>query len=252
MFVTLADAPHELAAWSRRAILGALAALTALGALLAARRLAGAFDAALPAPQLLAVAMIAGVASIGGRQLWRQISDPITGPVPRPIELFVGLSGAVSLLLLALGCSAGRAGEWLLWLPLLIADQASAWAFFKSARRVPSRATAPPLNVDTDDDCVLQQLVRVRDADGVEVVRGSLRADFIPGQRHATLHVGFCPPLASLPEVAAEPADGPDATVKVVQAFAHGARLEVRLAKAAAAPCHVLIDLSAAPNLVRP
>ena len=44
----------------------------------------------------------------------------------------------------------------------------------------------------------------------------ALRAEFAAGQRHATLHVGFCPPLASAPTVEADPADGPDATVRAM------------------------------------
>jgi hypothetical protein len=94
---------------------------------------------------------------------------------------------------------------------------------------------------------VLQQLTRVRNQAGAESIFGTLRAEFAAGQRHATLHVGFCPPLAGMPAIEADPADGPDATVKVVQAFAHGARLEVRLAVPAAEPCSVLLEMTAAP-----
>jgi hypothetical protein len=96
-----------------------------------------------------------------------------------------------------------------------------------------------------DPEHITQQLTRVRDESGAETIRGTLRADFIPGQRHATLHVGFCPPLAALPKIAAEPTDGPDATIKIVQAFAHGARLDVRLEDPADEPCSVLIEFTA-------
>jgi hypothetical protein len=101
--------------------------------------------------------------------------------------------------------------------------------------------------VETLDANVLQQLTRIRDEAGVETIFGTLRAEFAAGQRHATLHVGFCPPLAGAPTVEADPADGPDATVKIIQAFAHGARLEVRLAAPAAEPCSVLLEMTAAP-----
>jgi len=102
--------------------------------------------------------------------------------------------------------------------------------------------------VETLDANVLQQLTRIRNENGVESIFGTLRAEFAAGQRHATLHVGFCPPLAGVPTVDADPADGPDATVKVIQAFAHGARLEVRLAAPATEPCSVLLELTAAPT----
>ena len=100
---------------------------------------------------------------------------------------------------------------------------------------------------ETLDANVLQQLTRIRNDAGVESIFGTLRAEFAPGQRHATLHVGFCPPLAGTPAIEADPAEGPDATVKVMQAFAHGARLEVRLAALATEPCSVLLEITATP-----
>jgi hypothetical protein len=45
--------------------------------------------------------------------------------------------------------------------------------------------------------------------------------------------------------VEVETGDGPDAEVKVAQAFAHGARLEVRLASVAEEDCWVIVELSA-------
>lgn len=250
MLATLADAPVPLTAWLRRAVIGALAALLAVGALLAVRRLVGAFHAPLPAPQLIALAVVAGVVSIGCRRLWRRLADPTAAPNLHRLDFFVAFAGTLAMILLAVGCSypSGRAAPWLLWISLLIADQTSAYEFLRSARRPRRLPRLVEPQSPTDDQCVLQQLVRVRDDAGVEAIHGTLRADFVPGQRHATLHVGFCPPLAALPEVAAEPTDGPDATIKIVQAFAHGARLEVRLAAPATTPCHVLVDLSAAPT----
>jgi hypothetical protein len=102
--------------------------------------------------------------------------------------------------------------------------------------------------VETLEPNVLQQLTRVRDESGVESIFGMLRAEFAAGQRHATLHVGFCPPLAGVPTVEADLADGPDCTVKVIQAFAHGARFEVRLAVLATEACSVLLEMTAAPS----
>jgi hypothetical protein len=97
---------------------------------------------------------------------------------------------------------------------------------------------------------VLQRLVRVREADGGEAIHGWLLAEFVAGQRNATLHVGFCPPLERLPVVEAETGDGPDAEVKVAQAFAHGARLEVRLAAVAEQDCSVVVEMIAKPQAV--
>lgn len=101
--------------------------------------------------------------------------------------------------------------------------------------------------VEALDANVLQQLTRIRDEAGVETIFGTLRAEFAAGQRHATLHVGFCPPLAGRPAIEADPSDGPDATVKVLQTLAHGTRLEVRLATPATEHCSVLIEFTASP-----
>ncbi|RIK82683.1 MAG: hypothetical protein DCC67_06960 [Planctomycetota bacterium] len=95
---------------------------------------------------------------------------------------------------------------------------------------------------------MLQEVRRVRDEDGVEGIVATLRAEFAAGQRHAVLHVGFCPPLSHLPMVRAEAGDGPEAEVRVVQAFTHGARLEVRLAESAKEACSVLVELTAKPQ----
>jgi len=95
------------------------------------------------------------------------------------------------------------------------------------------------------DEHLLQQLFRIRDAAGRETIYGTLRADFQSGQRNASLYIGFCPPLDHHPQVEAEPVDGPAATLKVVQAMAHGARVDLRLDRPASQECHVLVDLAA-------
>ncbi len=106
----------------------------------------------------------------------------------------------------------------------------------------------PPAEPGAFTSRVLQQLVRVREADGGEAIRGTLLAEFVAGQRNSTLHVGFCPPLEGLPTVEAETGDGPDAEVKVSQAFAHGARLEVRLSEPAMGECSVVVEVVAMPQ----
>jgi hypothetical protein len=209
--------------------------------------------------------------------------------------------------LLAVGCTypAEHLGDWMVWLPLLVADQFWRQSFFDGGKPAArsgsaangSRKTAgkrrkaaapttssggavsirpaanPPLASRTEqpiqsgkqeppdivsitaessgshasdpDQQLLQQLFRVRNAAGQETIYGTLRADFERGQRNASLYVGFCPPLAHPPRVEAEPVDGPAATLKVVQALAHGARVDLRLDRPASAECHVLVDLAA-------
>jgi hypothetical protein len=60
-----------------------------------------------------------------------------------------------------------------------------------------------------------------------------LTAEFSPGQRTATLYVGFCPPFEFLPVVTAHAPGNTHTTVKVAQVLHNGAQLEVRLPHAA-------------------
>lgn len=79
---------------------------------------------------------------------------------------------------------------------------------------------------------VFQQLTRGTDPERGEYVVGILRAEFQPGQRTQTLHVAFCPPLASVPHIAVQPIDGPPSSASVAQAEVFGARFELRLNRA--------------------
>jgi hypothetical protein len=114
------------------------------------------------------------------------------------------------------------------------------------------RPLAPPFE---GGGCEVQRLVRVREAGRTEIVRGTLRAEFAKGQRHVVLHVGFCPPLEGAPLVEARVEDlagaksqASEAEVRVVQAFCHGARLEVRLGEAAREAYAVMVSVSAKPR----
>ena len=232
------------AAWVRAGVLASVGVLLGVAALLAARRLAGALTAPLPAGPLLATAALAGAIVLGGRAAWRRILVESPTAKQRAQTRLLAWTGTLALWLLAVGCShpATRLVDWVAWLPLLMADQVLRQGFLGGREE-----RAKPQAVGGGD--VVQQLCRTRGADGGESIQGTLRAEFAAGQRHAALHVGFCPPLARLPQVDAEPGDGPDASVRVVQAFAHGARLEVRLADPAEEACTVLVEFSATPAL---
>jgi len=250
MLEALATVRAPFDAWRRCAILTALTALLGLGALTVARRYAGALTAPLPAPQLVALAAVAGTISIGARTLWRLPGDADIARDSFALLSFVRNGGTLAIVLLAVGSThpPERTAPWLLWLGVLVADRWSAHTYLRRPARAGGSSRTERAEASADEACTVQRIVRTRDAAGDEAIRGTLRADFVTGQRHATLHVGFCPPLVALPEVHAEPTDGPGATVKIVHAFAHGARLEVRLDRAAAAPCHVHIDIAAAAS----
>ncbi len=194
----------------------------------------------------------------------------------------VGYGTSLSLVLLAIGCCypANHTSDWLIWLPLLVVDQLWRQSFFDAgnpereiretdfdlenelllasitpATHRPTLAfneSGPPPALDADfadefNEEIVQQLYRVRDELGQEVIYGTLRADFLAGQRTAVIHAGFCPPLTHLPEIEAESFRGPAARIKIVQAMAHGTRMDVRLTAPAPADCHVWIDMAATP-----
>jgi hypothetical protein len=236
---------------------GAVGAHFAIGLLLIARRAAGALTADLPAAQLLAAASVAAAIVIASRVAWVQRG---VATAFRERRAFAWV-GTAALWVVCLGCAPPNQGApaWLLWLPYAIADHVSRRAFLarggthapRAHSATPSAPDAPPLqSVEGPGDPpgrVLQSLTRTLSPDGVEKIAGTLRAEFAVGQRHATLYVGFCPPLERLPQIEIEQVDGPDAAVTVVQGLAHGARVEVRLAEPADEPCHVIVEFCAAP-----
>lgn len=276
----LATIQRRTVDWSRpiAASFTAVAILLLVAGVLFARRTSGAAVKPLPLWLLLPTAA-AGLAIIDvNRRIWRRERSAVAPHV----DAAFGWLGTETLALLALGCSwpGTRLMDWLVWAPVIAVEQwrrrsgveiepatSSAPAESLSASQhelapnppaPPASAIAPdlpntcaaPIDVDEslEDGDVLQRLVRMRDEHGVESVQGSAVAEFIPGQRHAIIHVGFCPPLARVPEIEAEPTDGPDARVKILGAYAHGVRLEVRLQEPARQPCRVTVGLAATPT----
>jgi len=78
---------------------------------------------------------------------------------------------------------------------------------------------------------VTQQLTRATDA-GQEQVYGLVRAKFTSGQRHVYLHVGFCPPLPSVPHVELHQLEGPEVQIKPGQILTNGVRFDLKLREA--------------------
>lgn len=237
----------RLAAWISTLVVLVVAML------IVGRRLAGAFSDRLALGPLTATLVAAMAVIAAARLLW-----PTRCAANNERERSaLAWCGTIALVALSLGCAplSITSFQWLVWLPLLAIDHASRIRLLAppaelSARRGPELQGAPAVAVDEAepvDELVLQEFVRTRTSDGVETVRGTLSADFAVGQRHATLHVGFCPPLEGLPELEVELVDGPDAAIKVTQALAHGAQLELRLAEPADEPCRVVVEFSAAP-----
>jgi hypothetical protein len=255
---------------------GATVILVGVGVLLAWRRLAGAFSHELsPTKTLLTATVVAALLACSRVQLTLFASSRVSREL--------AWTGSAGLWLIAAACTlpALRLGSLAVWAPLIVLDHLWRQKLLREpSADPPRRETADPrieipttaaveapslaqpdslpldvLDADpeaddgpTDDAVLLQELFRRRDAEGVESVHGRLWAEFVAGQRHATLHAGFCPPLDGPPEVEAELADGPEGTVRVVQALTHGVRLEVRLAEPAEEACEAAVELSAWPR----
>jgi hypothetical protein len=64
--------------------------------------------------------------------------------------------------------------------------------------------------------------------EGSEMIEGEACVDFLPGQREAVLHLSFCPPFATVPEVHGEDALGGNLEVRAEAVHTFGARLSVR------------------------
>jgi len=264
-----------------------LVAFNAVGLLLVVRRFVGALGEELPRGAMLLTAIVAGAVVACVRIIWRKKfplsfegEELELSAMQRVGDRAVGYGSSLSLVFLAVGCCypANLTSDWLIWLPLLVSDQFWRQSFFDAGN--PERGLSEPgldlegLEEDLQNESVLaaliptendtlaaseeenlaegaeeivQQLFRVRDELGQEVIYGTLRADFLEGQRTAVVHAGFCPPLSHLPEIEAESFRGPAARIKVVQALAHGTRMDVRLTSPASRDCHVWIDMAATP-----
>lgn len=151
----------------------------------------------------------------------------------------------------------------ILWAPLVVlgtvaiclAIAAVRW-LAPRARNALGKATAhwmrrhPPLESDEQHDegwpaGLACQLTQWRDPDGRVEWSGQLCVELREGDRLATAHVAFCPPLAHAPQVTCHQLDGPMARLKVALAVAHGVRFEVRLARPAPEALRVVIEFVA-------
>jgi hypothetical protein len=204
------------------ALVASLAMMLAIGAFLMVRRATGAFESPLPAVPLIVTAtgLLAWATAV--RVHWR---NHVSG----------WLLAAV-LVLFAIGCSypGVRTIDWLVWLPMCLA-----------LGLIPARRSSPAIDSDRATGQMLQEFTRARSADGVETIRGTLVAEFLPGDRLAILHIAFCPPFERLPTVRAARTAGPTCDVKIAQILHQGARLEVRLARASTTARRATIEFSA-------
>ena len=81
---------------------------------------------------------------------------------------------------------------------------------------------------------VVQQWTRGGSEAAGEWIELLTRVDLEPGQRHAVVHLAFCPPLSATPTIHAHVVEGVPAEVAVAEQRVYGARLELRMKQPAA------------------
>lgn len=80
---------------------------------------------------------------------------------------------------------------------------------------------------DSEDEDVTQWMSRRMTDDG-EVIEGWMRVSFQSGQREATIHVSFCPPLPGSPAIETEDLEGADLEIRAASVFPFGLRMTAR------------------------
>lgn len=228
-------------------VIAALAAgaLALVASTLAARGLAGALSAPLPAKALALAGSLAIL--IAGLSTWAAGRHGVGAWAPQV---------ALALLLAALTIAAGW--STLALVVAIVAGGQAVWALgLADGGRFPARRAtlgARPSGAPFDSqhasesalaapsDALVAAMTYERLPEGVEQVAGRLRVDFAAGQRTALAHVAFCPPLSAAPEIEWEQSAGPEARVQVAQRLAQGARFELKLKAEPPEPVCVWLD----------
>jgi hypothetical protein len=237
--------------WLRLTALATLLGLLLLFALVVAvRRLSGALTQPL---ELGAVAVLVAVLA-SGAFVARRLAEPHRHqhPAAWPRRACEVLIPAVFVLLAAVVTLPGMsvAAAALLWGGLAAEETWSLWRRCRSPfsaagmRNLPAVAERNDRLIVAPGEALTQQFLRTRTEDGAETIRGQLCAHFDAGQRTATAHLAFCPPLATVPELTLELSAGPEARIKVAQLLPYGARLDFKLLEPAEEPAEVVIDFT--------
>jgi hypothetical protein len=196
------------------------------------------------------VSMLAILSLLPGESIWRQ----------RFVVIRYRLIETSLLLCTASLCAPGIG--WLKGLALFAFTVAVVaglphWAqwlrFPKSNLFIAAPAIRLAATGDAEDcpDSLIHAITRTKCSDGQEQISAQLRVPFAAGEKRATVHVPFCPPLEPLPECSADVVNllGLDgiADVEVAQVIPAGARIEVHLSPAAKTAGAVHVSFVALP-----
>lgn len=226
----------------------------ALAAFLLLRRLIGALDRPLGAPVVIIAALVAELGAFTLRTLLphTKFNATSTARTTRLQPLLAALPTVCAICVLAAltlpGTPAwGMAFAW----PVLIVGEAAHWLpvfrpslfCLRSVRTTAVPATHPAATEEPEiPSGLVQQITRVRETNR-ESLHALVRAEIPRGDQLAVVHLSFCPPLDSRPELTAHALDADNADVRITQAETFGARLEIRSPRAEAAARQVLIEV---------
>lgn len=260
--------------WGHETIVAFTGLFVCAALLFAWRRLFGALVTPLSPALLISSGFLAGISALGIQTLRRHSSnEKASSRGNLVLDIWLGASLLIFAAALSMpGTNAWGIGFfWLfiaaaelwIWLPRIEPWLRRPWSkenIFRKVRVDPAQSIAPhvepaetaPPAVSTllappawPAEDISQQLTRSTAADGSDVLSGWLRLDFAPGQRMGNLHVAFCPPFASTPELSAVQLDGPEARIKVAQLLPYGARLDLKLLTISEAAAKVMVRFSA-------
>jgi hypothetical protein len=246
--------------------------LLGMAALFFLRRLTGGLLTPLSGlPLLLVGVVLVGLTSLL-RVPWLSQGLHVPGGRAPRVARALGLSASLpALVLFALALSSPEAATWsVISLWLIVAAHELGWAAvwrWRDGHRLwprsglqrtrpgaarsggPAPSPVAPTSVATTVEQlptdVTQQIVRSTDAEGVENIHGTLRAQFAAAERTQSLHLAFCPPLEETPTMQCEQVDGPPARLTIAEVQSYGARIDIRLARVADEPTSVTLEFQA-------
>ena len=241
-----------------------------VGLFLIARRYSGAFSQSLSVAALVgcAVVMVAAAALI--RKLWL---TACAGEV----RAFEWLLPTVALAMTAFAISVPRtstAGLVVFWSLLVIGESAWLWRLVSNRSQTSESQSAASVEhqdvlveitptehsglgifADSEEETespeeldpnVIQQLVRSCDENGNESMAGKIRLKIAAGQQAGRVHIAFSPPFPKPPEVYIEPRPCEvEFQARLSKAFAHGARIDVRLDSVAESQATIWLEVFA-------
>jgi hypothetical protein len=223
----------------------------ALGLFLIARRATGDITSLVPIPLLVVTAGTLLACTWFARETLAnamagnvRLAGRVVGSFEALLSLWLPILTIV-LFAVALSYPGARLVDWLIWLSVLGLVLAGQF------RLIPARRSSPAKVRNRRGEQLIQDLKRYRTATGRELLRGRLLAEFLPGQRSATLYAAFCPPFEFLPHVDANVIGNSAASVKLAQVMHNGVQLEVRLSRVANAQQEVTVEVLAAEPQTR-